>query len=249
MADEADRAHDEAHRADDAAGSENDATARARRDAAARVAATYDAVAERYAAAMVDELAERPIERGLLDALVALTAPLGKPLADLGCGPGHVARYLADRGADVLGIDLSPQMIEAARRRFPGLSLRVGSMTALPDGDATWAGAALLYAIIHLTAEERAAAFAELARVVCPGGHVLVSFHVAAAAHPAGSALHLERWFDTDVDLTTYFLEPEEILAGLQGAGFILQARLDRQPLSAHEYPSRRTYLLLRREP
>lgn len=215
--------------------------------ASARTAATYDAVAERYAAAMVDELQERPIERGLLDALVALTAPLGKPLADLGCGPGHVARYLAERGAQVLGIDVSAQMIEAARRRFPGLPLRVGSMTALADGDGAWSGAALLYSIIHLTAAERARAFAELARVVCAGGHALLGFHVAAAAQPAGSALHLQRWFDTDVDLTTYFLDPDEILAGLERAGFRLQARLDRQPLSAHEYPSQRTYLLVRR--
>jgi SAM-dependent methyltransferase len=216
-------------------------------DPALRIAATYDAVAERYAAAMVDELAERPIERGLLDALVALTAPLGKPIADLGCGPGHVTRYLAERGARALGVDLSPRMIEAARRRFPELELQVGSMTRLAADDAAWGGAALLYSIIHLTADERARAFAELARVLCAGGHALVSFHVAAAAQPAGSALHLERWFDEDVDLTTYFLDPEEILAAARAAGFTVQARLDRQPLSAHEYPSQRCYLLLRR--
>lgn len=212
-----------------------------------RIAATYDAVAERYAAAMVNELEERPIERGLLDALVALTAPLGKPLADLGCGPGHVTSYLADRGANVVGIDLSPQMIEAARRRFPDVALQVGSMTRLAAEAGEWSGAALLYSIIHLTAEERGRAFAELARVVCAGGYVLVSFHVASAAQPAGSALELKRWFDTDVDLTTYFLNPEEILGSLLSAGFRLQARVDRQPLSAHEYPSQRTYLLLQR--
>jgi ubiquinone/menaquinone biosynthesis C-methylase UbiE len=212
-----------------------------------RIAATYDAVAERYAAAMVNELEERPIERGLLDALVALTAPLGKPLADLGCGPGHITRYLADRGANVVGIDLSPQMIEVARRRFPGLALQVGSMTQLAAEAGAWSGAALLYSIIHLTAEERGRAFAELARVVCAGGYVLVSFHVASAAQPAGSALELARWFDTDVDLTTYFLDPAEILGGLRRAGFSLQARLDRQPLSSHEYPSQRAYLLMQR--
>lgn len=216
-------------------------------DPTRRVTTTYDAVAKRYAAAMVNELDERPIERGLLDALVALTAPLGKPLADLGCGPGHITRYLADRGAQVIGVDLSPAMVEEARRRFPGLELRVGSMTRLEVDTGAWAGAALLYSIIHLTPAQRDLAYAELARVVCSGGHVLVGFHVASAGQPAGSGLHLDTWFDAAVDLTTYFLEPTEIASGLERAGFSIQARLDREPLSSHEFPSRRSYLLARR--
>lgn len=213
--------------------------------AADRTRASYDAVAERYAADFASELDHKPLERGLLDAFVALAG--GGVVADVGCGPAHVARYLADRGARTVAIDLSPRMVEAARRVHPGLDVRVGSMTSLDVPDGAWAGAVALYSIIHLATAERAAAFAELARALRPGGWLLVSFHVSAAEHPPGTALHLARFLDADVDLTAYFLEPETVLADARAAGLALRARLDREPYPDVEYPSRRSYLLLQR--
>jgi SAM-dependent methyltransferase len=208
------------------------------------VRSTYDAVAARYADAFANELDERPIERGLLDEVVRASRG---PIADVGCGPGHITRFLADRGADVFGLDLSPKMIEVAKTRSPAIDFRVGSVLAIDAKDETWGGAVALYSIIHLAGEERALACRELARVLRPGAPLLVSFHVSSADHPMGSSIHLETWFDMPVDLTGYFLDPEAVLAEVRGAGFELRARLDREPLSENEYPSRRCYLLLRR--
>jgi uncharacterized membrane protein YdjX (TVP38/TMEM64 family)/SAM-dependent methyltransferase len=214
-----------------------------------RVRGAYDAVAARYADAMVNELDERPIERGLLDEVVraAREGVGGGPIADVGCGPGHVAGYLADRGADVLGFDLSPAMIDLARARSPGLDFRIGSMLAIDAKDAMWSGAVALYSLIHFAPAERIMACRELARVLRPNAPLLVSFHVSSADYPTGSSVHLETWFEMPVDLTGYFLDPDVVLAEARGAGFELRARLDREPLSANEYPSRRCYLLLRR--
>jgi trans-aconitate methyltransferase len=58
---------------------------------------SYDAVAEAYAAGFRDELAGKPQDRALLACLAEQAEP-GAPVADLGCGPGHVAAWLADRG-------------------------------------------------------------------------------------------------------------------------------------------------------
>jgi SAM-dependent methyltransferase len=214
-----------------------------------RVRSTYDAVAVRYAEAMVKELDERPIERGLLDEVVrgAREGDRRGPIADVGCGPGHVARYLADRGAEVCGFDLSPAMIDLARARFPGLDFRVGSMLAIDAKEATWSGAVALYSLIHLTPNERTLACHELARMLRPNAPLLVSFHVSSPDNAMGSSVHLETWFEMPVDLTGYFLDPDVVLAEMRDAGFELRARLDREPLSANEYPSRRCYLLLRR--
>jgi len=81
-------------------------------DPRAAVAGTrrwYDLVAGDYAAAISGELAGKPFDRALLDALVELAA--GFAIADVGCGPGHVTGYLADRGGRVvLGLDLSTAM-------------------------------------------------------------------------------------------------------------------------------------------
>ncbi len=205
------------------------------------VRTTYDAVASRYAEAMVGELDARPIERALLghvmkDALGAI--------ADLGCGPGHVTEWLAARGADVFGLDLSPKMIDEAKARFPQRTFRVGSMLALEDPSASWGAAVALYSIIHLTPDERKKAFAGLARVAKPNAPLLLSFHVSDAEHAMGSSIHLETWFETPVDLTGYFLDPEMVGAELEAAGFAIRVRLVRDPVVENEYTSRRCYFL-----
>lgn len=212
-----------------------------------RTRASYDAVAEAYATAISGELADKPLDRALLDGFAELCRAAGGPVYDLGCGPGHVTAYLAERGVDARGLDLAPEMVRIARARHPALPFTVGSMTALEAQDGTWAGAAALYSIIHLDRAERRRAFREIARVLEPGGWFLVAFHVSSADHPMGSSLHLDAWFGASVDLTAHFLDPAEILVDLQEAGLELRARLDREPWSAAEYPSRRCSALARR--
>src|SRR5689334_18005795 len=89
----------------------------------------YDKVAAQYAQHYISELDHKPLDRQLLDRLTAMTAGKGR-VCDLGCGPGHVARYLRDRGADAFGIDLSPAMVEQAAQANPGIEFRQGNMRA-----------------------------------------------------------------------------------------------------------------------
>ena len=140
------------------------------------VRAAYDAVARAYADQFAGELGHKPLDRALLASLCDLTGE--GVLADVGCGPGHVTRFLADLHADVVGVDLSQEMVAVARERNPDLRFLQGSMLDLPVADRAWAGAACQYSMIHLTDAERAAACADLARVIRPGGALLVAFHV-----------------------------------------------------------------------
>ena len=208
--------------------------------------ASYDAVAGRYADEIGGELAGKPVDRALLGCLAELTATgvPGQPVGDVGCGPGHVAAYLAELGVRVVGVDLSPAMVEMARMRYPFLDFRVGSMVALPYGDGEWAGAVCAYAIIHLSPGQRAIAYAELARVIAPGGWLLLSFHVSDADHPTGATAHFDNWWGADVDLDFHFLDPAEVAAGLRDAGFAVMSRIDREPWPGVEHASRRSYLL-----
>jgi len=208
---------------------------------------SYDAVAEEYADAFGGELAGKHLDRALLDGFAELCRAGGGPVYDLGCGPGHVTRYLAERGVDARGLDLSPEMVRVAQARNPGLSFVVGSMTALGAPDASWTGAAALYSIIHLGRDERRLAFREIARALRPGGWLLLAFHVSSAEYPMGTTIRLETWFDKSVDLTAHLLDPDEVLGDVRDAGLELRARLDREPWTATEYPSRRCYALARR--
>ncbi|MFD9547340.1 class I SAM-dependent methyltransferase [Nocardia salmonicida] len=62
------------------------------------------------------------------------------PVADVGCGTGRITAHLSQLGVDVFGIDLSPAMIEVARRDHPGLRFDLGCMTDLTLADASMAG-------------------------------------------------------------------------------------------------------------
>ena len=109
--------------------------------------------------------------------LIALLGLLDEQLSvgDLGCGTGAVAETLAPFVARVVGVDGSRAMLAAARRRLrdlPNVELRAGDLEALPIGDGEL-GAALLVLTLHHVPDP-AAALAESARVLQPGGRLVV---------------------------------------------------------------------------
>ncbi len=114
---------------------------------------SYDRVAGEYARHLFDELKDKPFDRQVLDRFAARLRGRGV-VCDLGCGPGQVARYLHERGAEVIGVDLSPGMVACARRLNPGIAFHQGTMLALDAADGTWAGIAAFYSIIHIPRPE-----------------------------------------------------------------------------------------------
>jgi ubiquinone/menaquinone biosynthesis C-methylase UbiE len=206
----------------------------------ARVRRSYDAVAERYVANLGGELAGKPLDRALL-ACLAEQAAEGAPIADLGCGPGHVAAWLASHGGAAVGIDLSPAMIAIGRRKFPGVEFREGDFLALPASDGEFGAAIAFYSIIHLEPAELGRAFAEIHRVLRRGGQVLVAFHIGTEVR------HRDEWWDRQVDVDFRFFEPAHISAAMQGAGLHVVAQLERASYP-HEVETRRAYLLAQRQ-
>ncbi|MFJ6940110.1 class I SAM-dependent methyltransferase [Streptomyces sp. NPDC101132] len=200
---------------------------------------SYDAVADVYARGFTADLASKPLDRAMLTAF-SEQVPKEAPVADVGCGPAQVACYLADLGVPVLGLDVSPGMVEVARARRPGLDVRVGSMLDLPLGDGELAGVVAFYSLIHLQVDERPAAYAEFARVLRPGGLVLAAFHAGEETR------HLDSWFDRPVALDFFALRPDEVAAGLTAAGFSVEATLMRGPYPG-EADTERAYLVARR--
>ena len=204
---------------------------------------SYDDVAADYARLIGGELDGKPFDRGLLGAFAELSA--GGWVADIGCGPGHVAAHLADLGVDVVGLDLSVAMCSIGAANT-GLPFAAADMTRLPVAGGALSGLVCLYAVIHLDDAARAAAYREFARVLRPGGVALVSFHTRDADFPTGSANQATTMMGHDVELTFRFLDPEFETRLLREAGFELIARLDRAPHAGTEHPSERSYLTAR---
>jgi SAM-dependent methyltransferase len=143
----------------------------------ATVRTSYDAMAQAYTAFAPEAFAGRPLNHVMVQAFSDLVRQAGGgPVADVGCGPGHVTGYLRDRGVDAFGIDLSPQLVATARAANPGVRFDVGDMGALEITSGTLAGVLANYSVIHTPPDALPATLAELSRVLAPGGHLLVSF-------------------------------------------------------------------------
>ncbi len=202
--------------------------------------AAYDTVAADYERLLRGELERKPFDRAMLAVFADQVAAGGDgEVADLGCGPGRVTAHLASLGLDVFGVDLSPGMVQVARSQHPGLLFEVGSMASLDLPDASLAGAVAWYSIIHTPAERRPALFAEFARVVRPGGWLLLAFQTGNEVVPIRHA------YGHDVALDAFRLSPAGIQAALREAGFLTHAELVRQP-SAEEKTAQ-AYVLLQR--
>ena len=200
------------------------------------LARTYDAVAGDYVAHIFDELKDKPYDRQLLDEI----ATRDGIICDLGCGPGHVARYLHERGANVIGIDLSPGMIEQARKLVPGVRFETGDMRALDAADGAWQAIVAFYSIVHLTADELPDVFREWHRVLAPGGVAVVSFHIGT------EVVHRDEWWGHEVDVDFRFFQTAQVTAALEQAGFVVERVDEREPYPDVEYPSRRAYIVAR---
>jgi SAM-dependent methyltransferase len=208
----------------------------------------YDAVADEYAEIARDYLDPLPLDRAFLAAFAecvrnASAGPdagaAAGPAAELGCGPGYVTAHLASLGLDVFGVDLSPAMIEIARKTYPDLRFEVGSMNALDIADASLRGVAAWYSIIHAPPQEVPAYLAEFGRVLAPGGHLLLGYFEADGGPVAP--------FDHRV--TTAYRWPTDDLAALaREAGFAEVGRMIREPHEDERRKFRRGHLLMRRE-
>ena len=201
---------------------------------------SYDEIAAAYVERIFTELAGKPLDRHLLNRFVEEVKGRG-PIADLGCGPGHVARYLHDRGADVFGVDLSPEMIRQARQLSPGLDFRVGDLRSLDIPEGSLAGIVAFYSLIHVDAAEIVSTLREFRRVLAPEGLLLVAFHIGE------ETVHLDELWGHPVSLDFRFLVPARIQADLREAGFRVLESVEREPYEGAEHPSRRCYLLARK--
>jgi ArsR family transcriptional regulator len=156
----------------------------------------------------------------------ASLVPPGLRVADIGTGTGVLALELASLGLDVIGLDQSEGMLEAAREKWqavrekaPGtLELRSGDAHALPLEDAS-VDAAFAHMVLHSLADP-ARAIDEMARIVRPGGQVvLVDF-----------LLHDHVWMQQELGLLWLGFEPEALREWIDAAGL--------EPPRIEEYPS-----------
>jgi ubiquinone/menaquinone biosynthesis C-methylase UbiE len=120
--------------------------------------------------------AEELVVRAMIDA-----TPHGRAL-DAACGTGRHTKYLAEKSFDTTGIDCSPEMLELARDKVPQARFELGDLNAIPFATGSFDLALCALALDHT--DDLRSPIAELARVVRPGGRVIIS-----TLHPIGRQL------------------------------------------------------------
>ena len=201
---------------------------------------SYDRVARAYAEQFRDELSHKPFDRKMLDWLAEKVGSLGV-ICDMGCGPGQIAAYLHSQGAQVCGVDLSPEMVNQARLLNPNIEFRQGDMLDLADiPDAAYGGVAAFYSIIHIPRSSLLHALTELRRVLCRDGVLLLTHHIGR------EVFHRDEFLGQQVSIDFNFFETSEMKDHLLRSGFILEEVIERDPYPDVEYQSRRAYIFAR---
>ena len=159
---------------------------------------------EAYEAALEARAAAGEYLHGEADFVEALGV---RAVLDAGCGTGRVARELARRGLDVVGVDIDPEMLAVARRKAPDLDWRLGDLATIQLGRTFDAVLLAGNTMIFLAPGTEGAVLANLARHLRPGGLLIAGFQLFpgsltvarydALAAAAGLQL-VERWATWD---------------------------------------------------
>jgi SAM-dependent methyltransferase len=204
------------------------------------VRASYDRAADEYVRRIYDELRDKPLDRQLLEEFASEMRDEGL-VYDLGCGPGHVGRYLHDRGVRVRGLDISGEMIERARRLNPAMDFVQGDMLAMQIADGSAAGIVAFYAIVNFPPGDLKKVFQEMYRILQPDGSLLLAFHIG------NEMKHFDEWWELPVNIDFYYFEVDAITAELRAAGFQIERTVVRDPYPDVEHQSKRCYIFAKK--
>jgi SAM-dependent methyltransferase len=179
--------------------------------------AAHDVLAAFYVEHLAGALERSPVDRSVLDLFADLVvhAGLGVDVADVGCGTGRLEPYLAAAGLTPRGLDLSPEMVRVARRDHPEFDFQLADLRELPLADAAVAGVVCWYSLMYLTPADRPGAFAELARVTRPGGHLVTAWKRGDDSLRRGG-----RTTGLGIEFDVYWLSAQELEDQTVRAGF-----------------------------
>ncbi len=138
---------------------------------------------------------------------------------------------MADHGLDVIGVDVSQEMLGIASTAHPQIEFEEGQLDALPISSGVLAGAVCWYSIIYTPPDRLVVSFDELARVLMPGGYLLLAFQAE------GEPVHREDAFGTHLPLTSYRHGVKDVADCLEDTGFKISTTALRAPELEHETP------------
>ncbi len=174
---------------------------------------TYDTIAQDWDRDhKADEWWKAEIERYLAH------VPTGAHILDLGCGPGHKSAFFAARGYEVMGVDLSPQMIEIARRDVKNVMFEVLDMYELPVISRTFDSVFACASMLHIPKKDIVHILLSIAAILNPHGTCYVSVKEQREGNPEEETTREDDYGYEYSRFFSYFTE-SELREGFERAG------------------------------
>ncbi|EIW18788.1 MULTISPECIES: class I SAM-dependent methyltransferase [Pelosinus] len=185
---------------------------------------TYNIVGKKYHELFHDEMSKKDYDCELLNQFA--TCFTSKSLiCDVGCGPsGHIGRYLFDKGLDVLGLDISEECINIARKVNPGMRFEVGNMADMNIVDDSLDGIISFYSIIHTPKRYQSSIFREFNRTLKKGGKLLI------VVKQGDSEAEIEELLGFETKIWFAHFSEDEIRDYLSNNGFSIRFLETRKP-------------------
>ena len=177
-------------------------------------------MADNYVSMGMGDLHPEPWLRAALDAFAEQVRHVG-PVLDAGCGPGGTSGYLRGLGVEVRGIDVSPRMIEHARRLHPQVAFEVASVTEIAPEANSLGGVLGWWSWFNLPRRVLPQVIDRMAGALRPGGLLLLGTHCGD-----GDVHRSEAYGGVPVRWTTHLYQPEDLSAMITSAGLEVTVEL-----------------------
>ncbi|WP_018550991.1 MULTISPECIES: class I SAM-dependent methyltransferase [unclassified Streptomyces] len=200
-------------------------------------AAVFDALGTEYEEAFAGSAAHRASLERLLEVL-----PPHSRVLDIGSGTGRpTAQTLAEAGHTVLGVDVSPVMVDIAARQVPAAEFRCADVRELPLEEGAFDAVCVYFALLQMSREEQAEVFRLAGRVLRPGGHLAVATVPLDVEGVSGT------FMGQPVEVTSF--GENEFTTMVEGAGFTVLSRESSMfvPALPAAVPEPQMFLLARR--
>lgn len=193
----------------------------------------YDLVADVYADHFTATEPEQAVDLAMVAHFAALVDG-ARRILDAGCGAGRMLPVLAGLGCSPTGVDLSSQMIRRANLDHPDFPASVGNLTSLAFPEDSFDGVFSWYSTIHGTDDDLERMVSEMARVLRPGGHVLLAFQVGKGRRRVGEG-YAKRGLD--VVMHRHHRTREQVISVLGRHGLKVVAELERGAMGSERDP------------
>lgn len=200
----------------------------------------YNAAAQVYADSFYHELYSKPLDVKLLDLFCERVNPT-LPVCELGCGPGEISAYLKYKGLDMIGVDISGEMIKVTEKLNPAIKFQTGDVFNLDFSDESLSGVLAPFLFVNYELKDIRKGIQEIHRVLSLEGIFYLSFHTDGDRISVGDFLVEKN------QLEFIFLDVDDVRDLLSSCGFEVIESIVRYPYKDVEHQNKRAYLFARK--